>query len=263
MRGDKLRIVATDYRRMLEQSFRAQNGNGHGLRSEGRVIVSGFNTTGGDLSIGDPVSLGAPLFLANNPSTDARLNPEFNFVTLDADDVEPGAFGIVVTESADGKECKVLLDGVAVINVTTVGSVDDGRVTIEGPNYVSGDEGPLRVVWMQASGDNTVVQFDRSTRSTRSTLIGVTTAEVSFRNSVDVEIYASDTPGVEPSSVMVAGSGGGSEPNQVPQTVTAWFDWIAEDNPEPIPANTDVAIEIAEHGEYRIIRAACGSRSRA
>ena len=105
----------------------------------------------------------------------------------------------------------------------------------------------------------------RRGRTAPKTLIGVTSDEVTFLNSVEVTIYASDTPGVEPTPVMIndsSGGSGGSGTGQIPQTVTAWFDWIAEDNPEPIPANTDVAIEIAEHGEYRIIRAACGSRSR-
>ena len=85
-------------------------------------------------------------------------------------------------------------------------------------------------------------------RFRRNPLAGVTQDEVTFGNSVQVEIWASPAPG-QP----LAATG---------LMVEAWFDWIAENNPRPIENNTDVDIVIAEHGAFRIKFAACGPRDR-
>ena len=80
-------------------------------------------------------------------------------------------------------------------------------------------------------------------------LIGVTNSAVSFGDSVQVTIYASTSPGQAPAPVT-------------PQRIeTAWFDWLVDDSPEDIEGNTDVAIEPAEHGGYRLYHAACSARA--
>lgn len=117
--------------------------------------------------------------------------------------------------------------------------------------FESGDEG--YVIQWKESGTGikwAVVNLSRqSGGSGEPKLIGVTNNAVSFGGSAEVTIYSSGTPGQAPTPVT-------------PQRIeTAWFDWIAGDEPEDIEANTDVAIEIAEHGEYRIYHAACSPRS--
>ena len=80
-------------------------------------------------------------------------------------------------------------------------------------------------------------------------LIGVTNSAVSFGGSVEVTIYASTSPGQAPAPVTPL------------RIETAWFDWLVDDSPEDIEGNTDVAIEPAEHGGYRIYHAACSART--
>ena len=80
-------------------------------------------------------------------------------------------------------------------------------------------------------------------------IIGVSNEEIAFGSSGEITIYRSPAPG-QP-AVEIPG-----------MTITAWFDWIAEDSPEVIQANVDVSVEIAEHGGYRIYHAACEPRTR-
>ena len=79
-------------------------------------------------------------------------------------------------------------------------------------------------------------------------LIGVTNEEIAFGSSGSITIYESSGPGQPP------------QPVQPTRIETAWYDWIQGDDSEPIPPNTDVAIAIAEHGQYRIYHAACSAR---
>lgn len=156
------------------------------------------NATGGVLSVGDVVALGAPV---DDPAGDsAATRPTISASVASSSSVL--SFGVVVSPCANGDSGRAAVSGVVVCTID-VGDESHGfaQAQASSKKLASAHYGPARILWKQDPGDRAV-----SGVAVAVVLLGVADQPSIVWGKITARSVSVDSPG---SSITYSASGGG------------------------------------------------------